>query len=123
MAYDCGFCDISKPLSPFAGSGNEDWGTEDIQSERSSKHESDPVYRDKKTKWEKATGTEAPALCPAPSMPYLVYFQSLNLASVSDVRTTAEIYQGATSKDEIKEREGRQTNTAVVSHSISYSHL
>lgn len=28
-----------------------------------------------------------------------MYFQSLNLASVSDVRTTTEIYQGATSID------------------------
>lgn len=33
---------------------------------------------------------------------HFVYFQSLNFAGVSDMRASAEIYQGATSKDEMK---------------------
>lgn len=68
-------------------------------------------------------GTEASALCLVPSRPHLVYLQSLNLASVSDMRTPAEIYQRATSKDEMEECYQRQTNTAAGFHSISYSHL
>lgn len=33
---------------------------------------------------------------------YFVYLQSLNFASMSDMRTPAEIYQGATPKGKMK---------------------
>lgn len=33
---------------------------------------------------------------------HFVYFQSLNFAGVSDMRASAEIYQGATPKDKMK---------------------
>lgn len=36
------------------------------------------------------------------SIAYFVYFQTLNFASVSDMRTPAEVYQGATPKVKMK---------------------